>query len=92
MSDNRKPFVVVDDPSEIHISHGNNDSEVLLGSNASIRINKEYGPACFSDLRITPMVQHEWCWKIEMMNNQTGEYEEMIRLRHEISYPEDTDD
>ena len=81
-----KPFVVVDNPSELHISNGNNNSEVLLGSNSSILISKEYGPACFSNLRITPVVDEDWYWRIEMMNNATGEYEEMMKLRHEICH------
>lgn len=87
----KRPFIVVDDASELHISNGNNNSEVLLGSNSSILISKAYGPACFSNLRITPVVDEGWYWKIEMMNNATCEYEEMIKLRHEICYQPDSD-
>lgn len=88
----KKQFVVVDVPSALHISNGNETSEVLLKGNVPIIISKEYGPACFSNLKVTACVDDNWYWKIEMMNNATGEYEEMLRLRHEICYPESNDE
>lgn len=88
----KKPFVNIDGiPSEIHLGNDNNTSEVLVGTNQSITISKEYGPACFSNIRVTPIVDKDWSWKIEMMNNATGAYEEMLSMRHEICYDPPSD-
>ena len=84
----KKKNVQLDGPSEVQVALDDNETEIVVGSQ-SVTIEKLFGPAIFSSIRVTPVVDKDWYWRIEMENNATGKFEEMMKLRHEISYEED---
>ena len=62
-----------------------------VGIGSTVIIEKLYGPASFSPLKITVLCGPEWGWQISMMDIATGEYEHMMTLRHAID-SSDADD
>lgn len=62
-----KDIFLNSDTEEISLHTDNKQIRINMAGGQSIVLCKLYGPVCFGDIRITPIVEEKHIWKIEKL-------------------------